>query len=153
MPRVAVTLPHFNFFPELKAELSARYADVRFSPGLLQGDDLVAFLQGYDTAVIGVQRFTEDVLARCPDLKVISLCSAGVDHIDPELLNRHGVKMWWQPGINRVSVSELAVAYMVLTLRRVHTFSAILRAGKWDRAPDVGADRPRIVGLDTGFRR
>lgn len=150
MPRVAVTLSYFSFFPDLTEELAARYPGTKFPPGrqLLQGDQLTDFLQGCDTAVIGVQRFTREVLERCPELRVISLCSAGVDHIDPALLNEFGIRMWWQPGINRTSVSELALCYMVLALRRVHEFSALLRAGEWTGPRGFGSDlRGRTVGV------
>jgi len=150
MPRVAVTFPYFDFFPELRAELGALYPGTKFpeSRALLRGADLAAYLQGYDTAVIGVQPFDEDVLRACPDLKVISLCSAGVDHIDPALLNTYGIRMWWAAGINRTSVSELTVAYIVLALRRVHELSAILRAGKWGGPVGFGADlRGKTVGV------
>lgn len=150
MPRVAVTLTYFNFFPDLSDELAAAYPGTKFPSGrsLLQGDALADYLQGYDTAVIGVQRFTREVLECCPELKVLSLCSAGVDHIDPALLNEFGIRMWWQPGINRVSVSELAVAYMVLALRRVHEFASLLRAGAWTGPIGAGGDlRGRTVGV------
>ncbi|MGD9809938.1 MAG: NAD(P)-dependent oxidoreductase [Sphingobium sp.] len=150
MPRVAVTLSHFDFFPELKEELRARYPDCKFLDGrpMPRGEALADFMQGYDTAVIGVQPFTEDVLRRCPDLKVISLCSAGVDHIDPTLLNKYGIRMWWAPGINKVAVSELAVCYMVLALRRAHFFSSVLRAGEWKGLMGAGADlRGKTVGV------
>ena len=150
MPRVAVTLSYFDFFPALKEELSALYPGVKFPTErrMLQGAELADYLQGYDTAVIGVQRFGEDVLSRCPDLKTISLCSAGVDHIDPALLNKYGISMWWVPGINKVSVSELAVSYMVLALRRVHMFASVLRAGQWAGPMGFGADlRGKTVGV------
>lgn len=150
MPRVAVTFPYFDFFPELRAELSERYPGTKFPDHrrVLEGQELIDFLQGYDTAVIGVQRYDEAVLKACPDLKVISLCSAGVDHIDPALLNTYGIRMWWQAGINRVSVSELAVSYMVLALRRVHEFSSILRDGRWGGPVGFGTDlRGKTVGV------
>ena len=125
MPKVAVPLPYFDFFPHLKAELAARYPGTKFStPGvLMQGQTLIDFLRGYDTAVIGLNRFTDEVCKALPELKVVSLCSAGVDHIDPAILNKYGIKMWWAPGINKISVSELAVCYMVFAVRRVHYFS------------------------------
>src|SRR5262245_66525093 len=87
MPRVAVTTPYFDFFPALKAELAARYPGTRFRTDRrrLEEDDLIAFLEGAEAAVIGLDRFTDRVCARLPDLKVISMCSAGVDHIDPEI--------------------------------------------------------------------
>ena len=148
--RVAVTIPYFDFFPELRAELAATYTDVKFRTDRrkLEEDDLIEYLKGYDAAVIGLDRFTDRVCASLPDLKVVSLCSAGVDHIDPAILNKYGIRMWWQAGINKYSVSELAVSYMVLTLRRVHEFASILRRGEWHGPQGFGSDlRGRTVGI------
>lgn len=150
MPRVAVTTPYFDFFPELKAELAAAYPGTRFRSERqpLTEDQLIEYLDGYDTAVIGLDRFTERVCAALPGLKVISLCSAGVDHIDPAILKKHGKRMWWAAGINKVSVSELAVCFMVFTLRRVNFFSSLLARGEWKGPIGFGADlRGRTVGI------
>jgi D-3-phosphoglycerate dehydrogenase len=150
MPKVAVPLPYFSFFPQIKAELAAKYPGTKFSePGILmQGQALVDFLEGYDTAVIGLNRFTDEVCKALPELKVVSLCSAGVDHIDPAILKKHGIKMWWAAGINKVSVSELAVCYMVFTVRRLHLFSSVLRKGEWKGPMGFGGDlRGRTVGI------
>jgi D-3-phosphoglycerate dehydrogenase / 2-oxoglutarate reductase len=150
MPRVAVTLAYFDFFPDLKAELAAAYPGTKFRSDRkpLSEDELIDYLKGYDTAVIGLDRFTDKACAALPELKVISLCSAGVDHIDPAILKKHGKKMWWAAGINKVSVSELAVAYMVFAVRRVHFFSTVLRNGEWKGPMGFGADlRGKTVGI------
>ncbi len=148
--RVAVTTPYFDFFPELKAELASRYPGTKFRTTRppLKEDELIDYLRGYEAALIGLDRFTEKVCAALPELKVVSLCSAGVDHVDPEILNRHNIKMWWAAGINKTSVSELAVSYMVLTLRRVHEFSSVLRRGEWKGPMGFGEDlRGKTVGI------
>lgn len=148
--RVAVTSPYFDFFPELKGELRARYGEVKFpaEKRRLTEDELIDYLTGYDAAVIGLDRFTERVCAALPDLKIVSLCSAGVDHIDPAILKRHGKKMFWAAGVNKVTVSELAVCYMVFALRRLHFFSSILRRGEWKGPIGFGADlRGSTVGI------
>jgi D-3-phosphoglycerate dehydrogenase / 2-oxoglutarate reductase len=45
-------------------------------------------------------------------------------------------------------VSELAVCYMVLTVRRVHFFSSVLRKGEWKGPMGMGADlRGRTIGI------
>lgn len=150
MPRVAVTTPYFDFFPELKAELAAAYPGTKFRSERrpLAEDELIEYLQGYDTAVIGLDRFTDRVCAALPELKTISLCSAGVDHIDPAILKKHGKRMWWAAGINKVSVSELAVCYMVFALRRVHLFSSVLARGTWKGPMGFGTDlKGRTVGI------
>ena len=148
--RVAVTIPYFDFFPHLKEELAAMYPGTKFRTDRerLSEDRIVDYLKGYDAAVIGIDWFTDKVLAQLPDLKVISMCSAGVDHIDPDILNKYGKKLWWQAGVNKVSVAELAICYMVLSIRRVHTLSSILRAGEWKGPVGFGADlRGKTVGI------
>lgn len=150
MPRVAVTIPYFDFFPALKAELAAAYPGAKFRTDRtpLTEDKLIDYLKGCEAAVIGLDRFTDRVCASLPDLKVVSLCSAGVDHIDPAILNKYGIKMWWAAGINKVSVSELAVCYMVFAIRRLHYFSSILRHGEWKGPIGFGGDlRGRTVGI------
>jgi D-3-phosphoglycerate dehydrogenase len=150
MPRVAVTVPYFDFFPELRDEFAAKYPGTKFRNERrpLSEDELIAYLKGYDTAVIGLDRFTDKVCSSLPDLKVVSLCSAGADHIDPAILNKYGIKMWWAAGINKVSVAELAVAFMVMTIRRVFFFSAALKRGEWKGPVGFGADlRGHTVGI------
>ncbi len=51
--------------------------------GKLNEDELIDYLKGYDAAIISINTYSERVCASLPDLKIISLCSAGVDHIDP----------------------------------------------------------------------
>ncbi len=148
--RVAVTIPYFDFFPEIKAELMSAYPGVKFPPtrARLSEDELIDYLEGYEAAIIGLDRFTEKVCSALPELKIVSLCSAGVDHIDPEILNRHDIKMYWAAGINKVSVAELALCYMVLTLRKVHFLSQILYRGEWKGPVGFGADlRGKTVGI------
>jgi D-3-phosphoglycerate dehydrogenase len=148
--RVAVTTPYFDFFPDLKAELAARYPGAKFrtNRAKLEEADLIDYLRGYEAALIGLDRFTERVCVNLPDLKIVSLCSAGVDHIDPAILNRHGIRMWWAAGVNKVSVAELAVCYMVFVVRRIHFFSSVLRAGEWKGPVGFGADlRGKTIGV------
>jgi D-3-phosphoglycerate dehydrogenase len=150
MTRVAVTTPYFDFFPQLKAEFEALYPGTKFRADRtpLTEDTLIDYLKGYEAAVIGLDRFTDKVCANLPDLRVVSLCSAGADHIDPAVLNKYGIKMWWTPGINKISVSELAVSYMVFAIRRVHFFSSVLRRGEWKGPIRFAGDlRGRTVGI------
>lgn len=150
MTRVAVTTPLFDFYPELKAEIDARYPGAKFRTDRHRFSEveLIAYLKGYDVAVVGIDYFTQKVCAALPDLKVISLCSAGVDHIDPVILNKHGIRMWWAAGVNKNSVAEMAVCYMILALRRMHEFSTILRNGAWKGPMGAGADlRGQTVGI------
>ncbi|MCC2095297.1 MAG: hypothetical protein KDJ29_00305 [Hyphomicrobiales bacterium] len=148
--KVAVTIPYFDFFPHLKQELQGIYPDAKFRSDRhrLSEDEFIDYVRGHDAAIIGIENFSDRVFASLPDLKVISLCSAGVDHVDPEILKKHGVKMWWAAGVNKTAVSELSVASMIFAIRRVHYFSSILRAGEWKGPVGFGNDlRGKTVGI------
>ena len=148
--KVAVTIPYFDFFPHLKEELHSIYPDAKFRSDRhrLSEDEFIDYVRGHEAAIIGIENFSDRVFASLPELKVISLCSAGVDHVDPSILKKHGVKMWWAAGVNKTAVSELSVASMIFAIRRVHYFSSILRAGEWKGPVGFGNDlRGKTVGI------
>ena len=91
--RVAVTSPFFHLLPYLKDELLAAYPDCKFKEAFdpFDKEELIKFCKGCDAALIGLDRFDEEVLIQLPDLKIIALCSAGADHLDPAALKKHNV--------------------------------------------------------------
>lgn len=86
--RVAVTSPFFYLLPYLKDELLATYPDCKFKETFdpFDKEELIEFCKGCDAALIGLDRFDDEVLIKLPDLKIIALCSAGADHLDPSAL-------------------------------------------------------------------
>lgn len=149
MSRVAVTSTIFNLLPYLKAELLGTFPDCRFYTGEppITEDWLIDFLKGCDAAVVGVEKYTERVVASLPDLKVIACCSVGVDHIDPAVLKKHSVRLGWIPGVNKLSVAELTVSLMINLLRKINGFNLGLRAGQWPKSRMGLQLRGRTVGV------
>ena len=66
--RVAVTIPYFDFFPELKSELARRYPGAKFRTDRhrLSEDQFIEFARGHDAAVIGIEHFSDRVFAALP---------------------------------------------------------------------------------------
>lgn len=148
MTTVAVPSRLFNLLPQLREEMLAAYPEAKIATrSLAAEDDLIEFLQGYEVAVIGIERFTEKVLSNLPELKVVACCSAGVDHLDPALLNKHDVAMGWIPGVNKHAVSELALCLMLDVVRNVNWANVQLRAGKWAPPPRGRMLRGATVGV------
>ena len=129
MPRVAVTTPYFDFFPELKAELAAKYPGTKFRTDRrrLDEDELIEFLAGCDAAVIGLDRFTDSVCAASArpegDLDVLGRRRSHRSR-DPQQV-RH--KMWWAAGINKVSV--VGARRLLHGLHRAAAAALLLAAG------------------------
>ncbi len=148
MPSVAATSRLFRLLPEMRAELLEQYPDARIADGAIRTEEqLIEFLTGVQVAVIGIERFTERVMAALPELQVIACCSAGVDHLDPALLQAHGVRMGWVPGVNRHAVSELALCLMLDLVRNVNWANVQLRSGRWSPPPRGQLLRGRTVGI------
>jgi len=131
--RVAVASRSFSRNPALRAELSARYPHVTFSQSasILDGDELVALLRGHDRAIVGLERITDDVLSRVPELTTVSKYGVGLDGLDLEALARRGIKLGWIGGVNRRSVAELTLSFAIALLHRVPETAFALHGGHW----------------------
>jgi D-3-phosphoglycerate dehydrogenase len=130
---VAVTSRSFSRHEVLRSELLERYERVKFNDeGLsLRGDDLVAFLAGHPLAITALERIDESILSRLPELKGISKVGVGIDMLDLDAMERHGVRLAWSRGTNSRSVSELALAFMLALVRHLSTVTRLVRAGEW----------------------
>ena len=147
--RVAVTSPFFHLLPYLKSELLSLYPDSKFKETFdpFSKAELIEFCKGYDAALIGLDRFDDEVLSALPDLKVIALCSAGADHIDPKALNKYSVRMGWVAGINKHAVAEMAISTMISILRNFNDFSKKLHAGEWPKSRGGRLLKGKTVGI------
>lgn len=91
--RVAVTSRSFSKNPVPRKELLDRYSNVTFNDqGVsLSNETLVDFLWGHDKAIITLEKITDELVARLPELRVISKYGVGIDNIYVEALRWHGI--------------------------------------------------------------
>lgn len=130
---IAVTSRSFSRHPVLRAELLARYSNVKFNDdGLtLSGESLVAFVRGAKKIISALERIDEAVLSQLPELEVIGKYGVGTDMLVKQALIRHGIRLGWTGGVNKRSVAELAIAFMISTLRLIPEASLDVRNGIW----------------------
>lgn len=130
---VAVTSRSFSKHPELRKELLRRYPNVTFNDkGLkLVGDELIQYLKGHQRAVVGLEKIDGSLLKQLPELKVISKVGVGLDTIDLKALASYNVAFAWMPGTNKRSISELAIAFMILMLRHLPKLNKEILVGEF----------------------
>ncbi|KAA0231067.1 phosphoglycerate dehydrogenase [candidate division KSB1 bacterium] len=130
---IAVTSRSFSQHPILRAELLQRYSNVRFNDeGLsLHGNELIAFAQGRRKLITALERIDESILAALPELEVISKYGVGTDMLDKQAMARRGIRLGWTGGVNKRSVAELAIAFMIALLRHVPLTNQEIRDGIW----------------------
>jgi D-3-phosphoglycerate dehydrogenase len=96
-------------------------------------------------------KFTPELLASCPDLKMIAVLGIGTDNIDLEAAARLGIKVTNTPGYSAVSVAEHALTLMLAAARRIPQHQQELQAGRWTRIPmaQVHGKTLGIVGFGS----
>jgi D-3-phosphoglycerate dehydrogenase len=132
---VAVSSNSFSKNLSLRRKLKHTFQNSIFNEtgGNLSEDELIIFLENKDAAIIGTESITDKVLSQTPRLKIISKYGVGLDNIDHESLKRRGVTLGWTGGINRRSVSELTLCFMLGLCRNVFSSSFKLKKSNWDK--------------------
>lgn len=103
----------------------------------------------------GRTKFTAELLAALPKLKLISRPGTGVDGIDLEACRRQGIAVTHLRGNDADEIAEHAIALMLCCLRRIPEMDRALRAGQWSADYIRGARGATlgIVGLGAIGKR
>lgn len=146
---LAVCAPQIVTNPILLERLLARYpqADLWKGPKIEDEDTLIGFLKGHDAAIISFEPVTERVLAAVPELEVIGKMGAGCETIDFDAMKKHGVRFGYTFGVNKLSVAELTVSFMVSGLRMISEQNLAMRNGERPHLRIGGLLTGRVVGL------
>jgi D-3-phosphoglycerate dehydrogenase len=146
--RVAVTPPPICNSSILREELSNLFPRPLFNDKgrYLNEDELIQFASEADALLVGRDPVTETVLAALPQLQIVAKYGVGLDTIDQEALKRHSVQLGWTPGVNRRSVAELTLSFMLGLCHNVFKGGLALKQGQWVK--DGGhLLQGRIVGI------
>ncbi len=132
--RVAVPAISFAQHPGLVEQLLERYpnAKINFDGAVhyKSEEETIAYLSGYEAAIVSFEQINDRVLEALPDLRVVSKLGVGLDGIDALAMRRHGVRLGWTLGVNRRAVAELALGFAIMGLRQVMPCNLDIRAGK-----------------------
>jgi phosphoglycerate dehydrogenase-like enzyme len=153
MAKIKVTSPSFSQNPLLRQELLARFPDAQLNEAgkRLSGADLIAFLSDADGAIIGLERIDGAVLDACPNLQIVSKYGVGLDNIDVAACRQRDVAVGWTGGVNRRSVAELALSFMLGLCRNVFQTSTLLRGGQWEKNGGVQLSGKTVGIIGLGF--
>ena len=78
-------------------------------------------------------RFTEEVFARSPELRMVSIWGTGTDNIDLPAAAKHGVTITNTPAVAAISIAEHALGLLLAVARKIPQTDALVRAGQWPR--------------------
>ena len=85
-------------------------------------EELVKLIPDYDVLIMRVDpKITKEIIDAAANLKVIGVCSVGLNHVDMDACKAKGVQVFNTPGLNANAVAELALAMMVFMSRNRFT--------------------------------
>lgn len=71
------------------------------------------------------------LIEACPNLCVVARCGVGLDNIDVEAAQLHGIAVERAPGSTTIAVAEHTLMLMLALARRLDRLAASVKAGDW----------------------
>ncbi len=84
-------------------------------------EDLAAQLPAYDVVIVrSATKIRKDLIAQCPNLKIIARGGVGLDNIDVADAKAQGIEVMNTPAASSQSVAELVFGHMFTLARSLH---------------------------------
>ena len=133
--KVIVSSLSFSKNTQLRNELKTQYTNVSFNDTgrLLEENELIRLFEGATMAIVGTEKISDKVLDYAPKLKCISKYGVGLDNLDTESLKKRGIRLGWSGGVNKRSVSEMTLSFMIALIRNLYPSSIQLKNGEWNK--------------------
>jgi phosphoglycerate dehydrogenase-like enzyme len=133
--RIAVTSISFGKSFVLRKELKQAFPNSFFNEKnrRFNETELIDFLKDADAAIVGIEPITDFVLSKTSNLKIIAKYGVGLDSIDQVAMKCRNISLGWTGGVNRRSVSELTLCFMIGLCRNVFSSGYSLKQSKWKK--------------------
>jgi len=148
--QIAVTPPAFCKSKLLCRNLKEHFPQTSFNEKgrYLTSTELVDFLNNKDAAIIGRDSIGSKELNLLPQLRMISKYGVGLDNIDQTALQHHNVHLGWTPGVNKQSVAELTICFMLGMFHNIFSTGNDLKKGIWRKegGQEISEKQIGVVG-------
>lgn len=111
--------------------------------------DLVDFFFDAEAVIVGLEKIDSNLLDKLPSLRMIAKFGVGLDNIDIDACRQRNISIGWTSGVNRRSVAEMVIGFMISLCRNLYLTSNQLKDLKWNKSGGVQltAKTVGIIGL------
>jgi len=132
----------YKYFPNAKLNLDGK----RFNK-----EELIEFIKEADGIIVGLEPIDDEVLQNCPNLKIVSKYGVGLNNIDKVACQKRGIKIGWTGGVNRLSVAEMALGFMLMFSRKLFETTNQLKNGIWNKNGGFQLSGKTVGIIGVGF--
>ena len=134
---LAIASPSFCLDQSLVSEARALTRKLVTNPSGERMDEgqLIQFLQENraDGLIIGTDSLTAAVINAAPNLKAIGKYGVGLERVDLAAVREKGIFFGYQPGVNKRSVSELTLCFMLGHQRNIFRGVSRMQNSTWTK--------------------
>ena len=149
--KISIASPSFSRNEGLIKLLSKYFSNIKCNTAnkTLKNEELNNFLHDAEIAIIGLEKIDELTLNNCKSLKVISKYGVGLDNIDLKYCKYKNIKILTSKGINKLSVAELVLCYMIGAKRNIFSSIIDMKSNIWHRdgGNNLSGSKIGIVGF------
>lgn len=117
-----------NHFPD---------AVVNDSGNRMNDGELIDYFADAEAVIVGLEIITPELLDKLPKLRIIAKYGVGLDNIDLDACKNRGILVGWSGGINKRSVAEMALGFMIALCRNLFSTSNELKQFIWNKSGGV----------------
>ena len=122
---------------------------VNKSNKIFKDNELLNFVKNSNAIIVGLEKIDKKFLDNCPNLKYIGKYGVGTNNIEFDQLKKKKIKIFLQKGINKRSVSELTLSFMILALRKIIQTINFVKNGDWPffAGAELSGNKIGIIGI------
>ncbi len=130
----------FKYFPNAKLNIEGKK---------FKQDELIEYIKNAEGIIVGLDNINEDILCQCPKLKIIAKYGVGLNNINIEACKKRNITIGWTGGVNKLSVAEMALGFMLMFARNLFMASNELKSGIWNKSAgfQLSGKTIGIIGL------
>jgi len=99
----------------------------------LEEAELIQIIVDIDGIICCDDHFTERVIQKATNLKVISKCGTGIDSIDQNACKKHGITVKNVPNAFTEPVADTVLGFIIEFTRRIEYISSLMHQGVWEK--------------------
>ncbi|MEO0581895.1 MAG: NAD(P)-dependent oxidoreductase [Bacteroidota bacterium] len=128
--------------------LSQRSVSYTYRPDLKR-EEILKLLPDTEILIMNSKiQLDQEAIAYSPQLKMVLRAGVGMDHIDVDALNRHGVRVHNTKGGNADAVGEHTMAMLLNLRQNLRKADQEVRRFEWRREPNRGREiKGKTIGI------
>lgn len=151
--KIVVTSPSFSSNAVLQEEIYRHFPNAKLN---VEGkrfskDELVAYIGDAEALIVGLEPIDKELLERCSNLKIISKYGVGLNNIDLDECKKRDIAIGWTGGVNRLSVAEMTLGYMLMLCRNLYVTSNQLKGGTWNKSGGFQLSGKTVGIIGVGY--